>query len=143
MVSGRSLVPAVGRKTRMLVAGAAWSGVGVMLLARAANWLSAPSLPVALALAALGVTLALLAWRYLFGRLASRNIGRISASPERACVFGFQTAKSYVVMIGMIALGIALRHSAVPKADLAAVYIAIGGGLLAASTQYYRSLATA
>lgn len=127
----------------MAVAGVAWSGVGIMLLSRAWGWLSAPGIHAALALGALGVMLAVVAWRFLFGRLANRNIHRISAGPERACVFGFQTVKSYVVMAGMIVLGVTLRHSALPKPDLAAVYIAIGGALFAASTQYYRSLASA
>lgn len=38
----------------------------------------------------------------------------------------------------MIALGIALRHSGVPKPALAVVYAAIGGALMLASGLYHR-----
>jgi hypothetical protein len=40
----------------------------------------------------------------------------------------------------MIALGVTLRHSAVPRPELAVVYLAIGGALLLASFSYYNNL---
>jgi hypothetical protein len=111
-----------------------------MLLAWAGVWLSAATGPVSVALGGLGLAIAILAWWLLFRGLAAKNIERLTASPERACLFGFQAPKGYLMMGSMIALGVTLRHSAIPKPDLAVVYIAIGGALLLASMSYYSRL---
>jgi hypothetical protein len=108
-----------------------------MLLSWAAFWLLAAGALARAALLALGVGLAVLAWQLLFRGLAVRAVDRIERSPERACVFGFQAPRSYLIMGSMIALGTALRHSAIPKPDLAVAYVAIGGALLLASFKYH------
>jgi hypothetical protein len=85
-----------------------------------------------------GAGLALLAARYLFARIVRSNIARIERGPDRASAFAFQAWKSYVVTVGMIALGITLRHSSIPRPALAVVYEAIGGALLLTSLLYHR-----
>jgi len=138
-MAGRS-TPKAPRRVRMTVAGLAWSGAGLMLLSWAVRWLLATPTPVALALAVVGVAAAVGAWLALFGRLARTNVARLVAAPRLACVFAFQPLKSYLIMIAMIGLGITLRHSVVPKPELAVVYLAIGGALLLASFSYYNNL---
>ena len=55
-------------------------------------------------------------------------------------MFSFQAWKSYLLVAFMIALGITLRHSALPRPILAGVYLAIGGALFLSSLRYYRLL---
>lgn len=136
----RGLTPAVPRRVRMGVAGLAWSGAGVMLLSWAARWLLVTPTPLAFELAAAGVVAAAVAWVALFWRLARKNVARLLSAPQLACVFGFQPLKSYLIMAAMILLGVALRHSVIPKPELAVIYLAIGGALLLASFSYYHNL---
>jgi tellurite resistance protein TehA-like permease len=136
----RRFTPAVPRRARMIVAGLAWSGAGLMLLSWAVRWLEATPLVLASVLAVAGIAIAVGAWFALFRRLARTNVARLEAAPRLACIFGFQPIKSYLIMGAMIALGVTLRHSAVPRPELAVVYLAIGGALLLASFSYYNNL---
>ncbi len=129
--------PAASRRTRTLIAGLVWSAVGVMLVAWAVSWLAAATPFATLTFGVGGVTLALVAWRMLFRRLAAKNLERLAGLPDRLCVFGFQSPQSYLITVAMIALGVTLRHSALPKPELAVVYLAIGGALFLASMRYH------
>ena len=78
--------------------------------------------------------------QFIFSKLARKNIRRIyelSPHKEKICVFAFQAAFSYILIVGMITLGILLRLSPIPREYLAIVYLAIGVGLLYASVQYW------
>jgi hypothetical protein len=134
------MTPVASRRVRTAVAGGVWSFAGIMLLAWAVVWVSAVTFPAAVAIVALGVAIAVPAWRFGFARLVSANITRLAAKPDLACVFGFQAVKSYLVMIGMIAFGITLRHSGLPHTWLAVMYSGVGGALFLASIGYYRAL---
>lgn len=135
-----SLKPAVSKRWLFALAGLMWSGVGVMLCRLAYGWLQPLNNPQPMALTASGALMALLVYRFGFSKLASKNIRRIQQLPGRVCLFAFQEWRSYPLVVFMIALGILLRRSPVPKPYLAVPYIGIGGGLLAASTLYYRRL---
>jgi hypothetical protein len=132
--------PAVSKHWLLAVAGCMWAGVGVMLCVLAYGWLTHPATPLALACAVVGVLIALAANRFEFTRLALRNIDRILRYPDKVCVFAFQAWSGYVMIFGMIALGIVLRHSPLPKPYLAVIYVAIGGALIQASVNYFARL---
>jgi hypothetical protein len=134
------LNPAVERRWLLLVAGCLWTAVGVMLNVFAVEWLSTAAWAVSLPLAAVGLVAALVIYRFGFLRLALRNISRIGGVKQHICVFAFQAWKSYLIVVVMMALGIALRSSGIPKPDLAPLYMGIGGGLLLSSLHYYRQL---
>lgn len=93
---------------------------------------------VAVLLGLLGIVVSIVANRFMFTRLAIKNINRILASKDKACLFSFQAWTGYVIIVVMMSMGIMLRNSSIPKTYLAAVYIAIGGALLLASFNYYR-----
>ena len=133
------LKPWVPRRVLLAVAGFVWTVVGAMLCVSAFRWLSDADLALALPLGALAVVLAIVVAGPGFTRIARKNIGRIESAPDRACVFGFQAWKSYLLVGFMIALGTFLRHSPIPKEYLAVVYATIGGALLVASLPYYVS----
>jgi len=79
----------------------------------------------------------LAAYRFVFSAIALKNIGRLSHLPARACLFAFQAWKSYLIIVIMVALGAALRHSSIPRQYLAALYLTIGGALLLSSFHYH------
>lgn len=120
------------------IAGVIWTGVGILLLAYAVSWLRPESVPIELELIVAGLAVAVVFVRFVFHGIVRKNIDRIEAGPQRAHVLSFQGWKSYLVTVFMIALGITLRHSAIPKAYLAPVYLGIGLALLATSLLYHR-----
>jgi hypothetical protein len=133
--------PAVERRTLVVAAALTWSVVGVGLTVRAGFWL-APAGRAALWMAPVAVALGLLKGRFVLMRLAARNLERIrllSPHKERICVFAFQSTQSFLIVLGMIGLGIALRHSPLRRDLLGMVYLAIGTALFTASFSYWRA----
>lgn len=128
----------VDKKWLYLTAGLMWSGVGVYLCILAYGWLSVVVLMRAMPLALAGLLLALAIWKFEFSKLASKNFKRIKAiRREKPSLFAFQKWSSYPLVAVMIALGITLRHSPIPKPYLAVLYIGIGGGVFLSSLLYY------
>ena len=137
-----ALNPAVPRSWLQLLAGLAWSGVGLMLGRLAVNWLLAYPLVNAVLTGISGVLLAFLI-SIFFSIMARKNVARIRELPEKACLFAFQQWFSYPLVVFMVALGLMLRHSELPRNLLAVLYLGIGGGLLLASRHYYVTLVKA
>lgn len=134
------LKPAVPVEWLLGLAGALWTAVGLLLARLALAWLQPLSAGRAAALAAAGLALAAAGHRWLFRGLARRNIQRIDRYADKGCLFAFQAWRSYLMIALMIALGVALRHSAFPREGLAVLYLAMGGALLLGSLAYYRRL---
>lgn len=132
--------PAVSKKWLFGLAGVMWSGVGIMLCLYAITWLTDPLSLVTFLLGLLGVVISIAANRFQFGGLALKNIARIQALADKACLFAFQAWKGYLIIAVMVTGGMLLRSSAIPKPYLAVVYVAIGGALLQASLNYYAHL---
>jgi hypothetical protein len=136
--------PAVSRRTLVRSAAVVWTAVGALLSIRAMLWFRASEQNVFwMILTALIV--GSLKGHLAFSKLAQKNIERIyelSPHKEKICVFAFQAAFSYLLIIGMITLGILLRLSPIPREYLAIVYLAIGIGLLYASVQYWLATRT-
>jgi hypothetical protein len=131
--------PAVSRMTLVRSAAIVWGSVGAFLSLRAMFWFEAATRPIYWM-----VFLALLAGffkgHFIFARLARKNILRIrqlSPHKQKICLFAFQAIQSYLLIIGMITLGILLRLSPIPREYLAIIYLAIGFALLYASMQYW------
>lgn len=131
--------PGVRREWLYVLAGLVWAGVGFMLVRLAFGWLVDLTGWPALSLSAAGIVTGAGAGVSRFSSIARRNVSRIAAAPDIACVFSFQAWDGYLIMTFMIGLGVLLRHSAVPKWALAPVYLAVGTALLLASINYFRA----
>lgn len=131
--------PKVPRKALFLIAGIMWCGVGIMLSSMAYGWLTAYE-GHAWIFAALGIIAALIIHHFGFLRIVDRNLGRISKLPDRPCAFSFISWKSYLIILIMVAMGITLRHSSIPKQYLSVIYIGIGLALFLSSIRYFRNL---
>lgn len=132
--------PAVPKSVHFLLSGLMWAGVGIMLSSLAIGWLAAAEQEPVCLLASLGGLAALLIYRFGFSRLVRKNVDRFSSKRDRFCIFAFQEWKSYLIIVVMMSMGMALRHSVIPKPYLAAMYLGIGGGLFLASFGYFSSL---
>jgi hypothetical protein len=132
--------PAVPVTWLLALAGTLWAAAGLLLGRLAVTWLRPLPLGRALVLGALGLALAVGSHRWLFRGLARRNIARIGRYADKGCLFAFQAWRSYLVIALMVALGVALRHSALPREGLAVLYIAMGGALGLGSLAYFRHL---
>lgn len=130
--------PAVSQTFLLFLAGIAWEGVGIMLLVLAFSWLSVASRMDIYLYSGAGILLALLVHHFGFLKIADKNMKRILEMKGKRCFFAFFPWKSYLLIGVMIAMGAILRHSMIPKKDLAIVYIGIGLALILSSIRYIR-----
>ena len=134
--------PAVSRKTLVTTAAIVWAAVGLFLIVRAgmyASELFRDHSSMLMIVIITGLLLGLAKGYFVFARLAQRNVDRInqlSPHKEKICVFAFQAWQSYMIVLVMIGLGIALRISPLPRIYLIGLYLLIGVGLLFGSRAY-------
>ncbi len=131
--------PAVDKRFLVELSGMIWSVVGIMLCNLAVGWLSQTTLRRGIWFGIAGIILSLLIHHFGFLKLVNKNIGRIRSKNGKACIFGFQAWKSYLIILIMVSMGITLRHSSLPKAYLSVIYIGIGGAMLLSSLRYHRT----
>lgn len=130
--------PAVAKHLLLFLAGLAWALVGVMLLSVSFSWLSRVADTNVHPFEVAGVLLALVIHHFGFLKIADKNLDRILALHGKACLFAFIPWKSYLLIAVMIAMGVMLRHSAIPRQYLAVIYISIGLALVLSSVRYLR-----
>jgi hypothetical protein len=134
------LKPAVDKRVLLFLAGIMWIGVGTMLLFLSYSWLNAFHLHGSFVFEAIGVAAALVIHHFGFLKIVDKNLGRILPMEGKRCVFSFLSWKSYIMVAIMIALGVLLRHSPIPKPYLSVLYTAIGLALVLSSIRYLRVL---
>jgi hypothetical protein len=130
------LNPVVDKKFLVFLAGLMWCGVGVMLISFAVSWLShydKKSL-----FYAAGFLTAMPIHHFGFLKIADKNLERLLPLTDKRCVFSFMTWKSYLIVFVMVSMGIALRHSSVPKNYLSVLYNGIGLALFLSGLKYFR-----
>ena len=129
--------PAVTKNVLLLLAGLVWFLVGVALVIVSVTWLTAAPVHVH-PLAFAGIMLALLVHHLGFLRIVDKNLNRLLSVSGLRCVFGFIPWRSYLIILIMIAMGWMLRHSVIPKHDVAVIYLGIGLALVLSSLRYFR-----
>lgn len=134
------LKPAVSKYWLIALAGLMWNIVGVMLCRLAYIWLSAIPFQRAVPLGMLGIIFSLVVYRYKFSKIALKNIDRLCLMSDKSCFFAFQAWYAYLIILVMITLGIALRHSSIPKHYLAVLYTAVGGALFWTSFLFFQRI---
>jgi hypothetical protein len=132
------LNPAVDKKFLILLAGIVWCGVGIMLILFAVSWLSHYQGRGTFLFYLAGFLAAMPIHHFGFLKLADKNLRRLLPIIEKKCIFSFITWKSYLIIIIMVSMGIALRHSRIPKEYLSVLYNGIGLGLFLSGIRYFR-----
>ncbi len=128
------LDPKVSRRTRLFLAALLWTGIGTGLLVAGLHWLLGAR---AAWLGALPIAL-LAGWikgRLVLAPRVSANALRIVEAGDGRCVGGVFSWGSWGIAVVMMAGGIALRHSPLPRPWLGLLYCTIGAALLAASLE--------
>jgi predicted histidine transporter YuiF (NhaC family) len=131
--------PATHKKILIIIAGAMWCCVGIMLTVMAVKWLHMYKGNIWV-FAIPGFITALFIHRFGFLKIVDKNLRRISELPEHPCVFSFISWKSYLIIGIMVTMGITLRHSPIPKQYLSVIYLGIGMALFLSSMRYFRNL---
>jgi hypothetical protein len=132
------LNPAVDKKFLILLAGAVWCGVGIMLISFAISWLTDYQGKGRFLFYMAGFLAAMPIHHFGFLKLVNKNLLRLMPITEKRCLFSFITWKSYLIIVLMVSMGIALRHSPIPKQYLSILYNGIGLGLFLSGIRYFR-----
>jgi hypothetical protein len=131
------LNPVVKKRYLLLLAGFMWFGVGLILIRYSIVWLI-PLGKGALLFAISGLLSALLIHHFGFLKIVDKNLQRIEEMEDKMFIFSFMSLKSYFLVLIMISMGIALRHSPIPKKYLSVLYSGIGVALVLSSIRYFR-----
>ena len=132
--------PGVSNKVLLLIAGIVWIAMGILLNSFAYAWLRNEQSGYALWAALIGFACGLVIHHFGFLHVVDKNLGRILPLKGKRCVFSFMPWRSYVLVGVMMATGILLRHSPIPKLYLAVLYTGIGTALILSSIRYLRYL---
>jgi hypothetical protein len=134
----KKFTPSVDKRILVLLAGTMWCGVGIMLIRFAVTWLSSPGISGTGIYYAAGFLIAMPIHHFGFLKIADKNLNRLLPLTEKKCLFSFMTWKSYLIVLIMVSMGIALRHSALPKRYLSILYNGIGLALFLSGIRYFR-----
>ena len=130
--------PGVDKKILVLLPGLMWCGVGIMLIHFAFLWLSPFPAKQQVIFYSAGFLAAMPVHHFGFLKIADKNLARLMQLTEKKCVFSFMTWKSYLIVVVMVAMGIMLRHSSIPKRYLSILYNGIGLALFLSGIRYFR-----
>jgi hypothetical protein len=134
----KKLNPAVDKKILVLLAGVMWCGVGIMLVSFAITWLSVCTVGEKVIFYSAGFLAAMPIHHFGFLKIVDKNLKRLLPVTQKKCVFSFMTWRSYLIVLVMVSMGIALRHSAIPKRYLSVLYNGIGLALFLSGIRYLR-----
>lgn len=137
----KKFTPSVDKRVLVLLAGIMWCGVGIMLIRFAVTWLTPLGISGAVVYYAAGFLVAMPIHHFGFLRIADRNLNRLLPLTDKKCLFSFMTWRSYIIVLIMVSMGIALRHSAIPKRYLSVLYNGIGLALFLSGIRYLRFFA--
>jgi hypothetical protein len=137
----KRLKPGVGRSAHLFAAPFIWTVVGIVLMERGLGWIG------------LHLTLRLLIIALLVGtaksltvldRAAKKGLHRIMGFGDSTCIGAVYPWKTWLLVVLMMMLGLALRKLTHPGAIIGAIYFAIGWALLLSSrhgwTQWLRQI---
>ena len=130
----------VSKRILLFEAAVVWTFAGLMLLFRGTSMLEESSgfswLKILACLSG-----GLLFFIIVFARISRKHVNRIKTLlGDRHLFFEFFNLKSYIMMAGMITMGVLLRKTLiVPMSSLSLVYITMGIPLLFSSFRFYQN----
>jgi len=129
--------PAARARTQVLLAALVWTGVGLGLTTAGVHWsLLAPAFWPA-AILAVALPLGLLKGRFALTKAAGKIATRIARRGDGTCLGGFLSWQTWLFVLAMMGMGMALRRSDLPRAILGLVYTAVGVALLWGSRVFW------
>ena len=134
----KSSIFTVSKRVLLLEAALVWTFAGGMLLIRGSSMLEASS-GFSLFKIVGCICSGLLFFALVFTKISRKHVHRITnLLGERHYFYEFFNFRSYLMMVGMITMGILLRKSLiVPLSSLSLAYITMGIPLLFSSFRFY------
>jgi len=129
--------PAAPAKTHLLLAGLLWTCVGAGLTFAGVGWSARAGFAWGPVLVAAGGVAGVAKARFVLDRTALSSAARIRLRGDGKCLGGFLSWQSWMLVLAMIAGGIALRRSGLPRPLLGFLYTAVGTALLWSSRVYW------
>jgi hypothetical protein len=134
----KKFTPSVDKSILVLLAGLMWCGVGILLVSYSVRWLSVCNGREEFIFYSAGFLAAMPIHHFGFLKIADKNLNRILPITGKKSLLSFMTWKSYIIVIIMVSMGIALRHSSIPKPYLSILYNGIGLALFLSGIRYFR-----
>lgn len=134
------MIPHTTKRILLFIAALVWTFAGVMLFSRGIAMMCIDSHSFWLRFIISLVSGTLFYW-VLFTRISRKHVNRILQLPvERPAVYSFFDKKGYIMMIGMISLGVFLRTTGiVAPFYLSVLYVTMGVPLFISSIRFYYS----
>jgi hypothetical protein len=130
--------PAASIRSRLLVAAAIWTLVGLGLFAAGSRWTVMDHGARGWVGLALGLAFGWLKARYILAGRAAANARRIVARGEGRCLGGVFDWSTWALVLAMIGLGYLMRHSDAPRPWIGVIYVTVGSALVLASAGTWR-----
>ena len=121
----------------MIAAAVLWTLVGLALASIGLYW-AAPELADRLLELAAALLVGWAKGRFVLAPVALRNADRIEGRGDGRCLFGFLSWRGWAAVPLMMGLGLALRHSPIPRVHLGALYFALGAALVVGAIAMWR-----
>lgn len=136
----KTLIPHTTKRVLLFIAAVVWTFAGIMLFTRGI-WMMNINPDSFLIRFLISLVSGALFYGVLFTRISKKHVNRIIQLPvERPAVFSFFDKKGYIMMAGMISLGIFLRTSGIVSPFyLSVLYVTMGVPLFISSLRFYYS----
>jgi hypothetical protein len=122
--------PDVSKSVHFFAAPFIWSAVGIMLMVRGLTWIGFnPTFWLPLIALLIGTVKSLV----ILDRSVKKTLSHIMTLDEKSCIGAVYPWKTWLLVVLMMASGIALRSMTKPGLFLGTVYFAVGWGLLLSS----------
>ena len=90
-------------------------------------------------LIALGLLIGFFKGRFILGKSAKRGVERICSFPNPTSLSNIYSAKYYILLGGMVGLGMSIKFLGLPNDIRGLVDVAIGAALINGAMIYFRS----
>ena len=129
----------------IVFSGVIWMSVGIFLLTKGFSLLlhptSGPVEQTSLALVALGILIGFLKGKFILAKTSARVIAKILQKPNPCSIFSVYSKGYLGLLLGMMAMGMALRWVSIPYEIKGVIDVAIGSALTNGSAYYFRHFA--
>ncbi len=131
----------IKRTVAVIISGVLWLLIGLMLLTKGLNFLVAGGREEsALVLIAVGLLLGFVKGKFVLSKTVKRTVARIDALPAPIPLSKLYAPSYYLLILGMVLLGISLRWLPVPLEVRGTIDVAIGAALINGAQLYFRSV---
>lgn len=128
--------PGVQRKTHLLLAATLWTAIGIFLMGRGVCWLYRADL---LVLVLPALLIGFLKSHFILDRTAIKSINRILLLEDGTCMGAVYSKKTWLLVLAMMALGVVLRQTSIPRPFLGTMYFIVGWALFWSSRNGWRA----